>query len=284
VPTEIQRGPDAVMALMLACIDQVRPAVPADGTLLGVGIGAPGPLDPESGVVLLAPNMPGWHNIPLRDTIARQSGLPVTLNNDANVAALGEWLFGRGRGCRHMVYITVSTGIGAGVICDGRLLLGHQGAATEMGQLLIDMHTFQTWENLASGTALAAAAAAAMPDHPHSALHRLASPATITAAHVAHAARQGDALAGQLMQQEARLLGIGFANVLHAFSPELLLVGGSVVTENPHLLEGARAIVQQHTIADVYRAVPIEVTHLGERVGVLGAAALVVYQHGLPPL
>jgi glucokinase len=97
----------------------------------------------------------------------------------------------------------------------------------------------------------------------------------VTGANVAYAAEQGDKLAQRLMEREATLLGVGFVNALHTFSPEIILVGGGVVTSNPSLLEGARRVVQQHALADVYRSVPIEVAHLGPQVGVLGAAALV---------
>jgi glucokinase len=117
-----------------------------------------------------------------------------------------------------------------------------------------------------------------MVQHPESLLHTLADPATITAADVMRAAAAGDALAQQLAQREAELLGVGFVNTLHAFSPEIILVGGSVVLANPWLLDAARETVQRHVIADLYRSVPIRVAQLGEHVGVLGAAALVYYQ------
>lgn len=279
VPTQVFEGPEAVIDRMVACIAQVRAAVPPGGHLLGIGIGSPGPLDPHTGMIFTAPNMPGWTNIPLRAIIAQRMGLPVELDNDANVAALGEWFFGGGKGYQHIVYITVSTGIGAGVITDGRLVLGRLGAATELGQLIIDLEHCHTWEQLASGTGMAATAAAAMTNDPHTLLHQLATAETVTAAHVATAAQAGDPLAQHLMQREARLLGIGFVNVLHAFSPEIILVGGGVVLANPALLEGARHVVQQYVIADLYRSVPIELAHLGEQVGVLGAAALMLYRH-----
>lgn len=279
VATEVAQGPQAVIERMIACIDQVRVAVPAGGHLLGVGVGSPGPLDPWSGIIFAAPNMPGWFNIPLRDTIAKRTSLPVELDNDANVAALGEWTFGGGKGHQHLVYITVSTGIGAGVITDGRLMLGRLGAATELGQMIIDSDQCQTWEQLASGTALAAAASAAMAANGSTLLHKVATPQTVSAADVSWAAQEGDALAQHLMEREARLLGIGFANVLHAFSPEIILVGGGVVLANPTLLRDAHQFVHTHVVADLYRAVPIELAHLGEQAGVLGAAALVFYRY-----
>jgi glucokinase len=121
-----------------------------------------------------------------------------------------------------------------------------------------------------------------MASHPDSLLHQIATPATVTAAHVSKAATQGDLLAVQLMEREAELLGIGFATVLHCFSPEIILVGGSVVTENPQLLEGARRVARECVIADVYREVPIEVATLGAQVGTLGAVALVLDNQHTP--
>ena len=271
--TRVAEGPTAVIARLLALLAQVRQALPRDGRLLGVGLGAPGPLDPATGIVYSPPNMPGWDTLPLRDLVAQQSGLPVALGNDANAAVLAEWRFGGGQGLRHLVYVTVSTGIGGGVITDGRLLLGRMGAAAELGLLILDP-TGMSWEDLASGTALGRAAAAAMPVHPASMLHQRATPATVTAAHVAEAAALGDTLAVTLMEREAHLLGLGFASILHSFSPELLLVGGSVVLCNPDLLAQARAVAYAHVRGALYRAVPIQLAPLGERVGVLGAAVL----------
>ncbi|NTW00657.1 MAG: ROK family protein, partial [Oscillochloris sp.] len=170
----------------------------------------------------------------------------------------------------------ISTGIGGGVICDGKLLLGRLGIAAELGSIFLDAERGLRWEDLASGTGMAMAAATAMPDHPTSLLHSMATPATISAVHVACAATAGDALARTLMDREALLLGTGFASILHIFSPELLLVGGSVVLENPELLIQARAITYRLVIADLYRDVPILPASLGEQAGVLGAATLML--------
>lgn len=276
VLTLADEGPAAVIERIVAVIAKVRAGLPAGGMLLGVGIGSPGPLDPETGIVVKAPNMPGWIDIPLRRMIAERVGLPVELGNDANAAALAEWYFGGGVGRRHLVYITISTGIGSGVIMDGRLLLGRKGVGAELGHMLVDVNTRQSWEELASGTGLGRAAGKAMRERPDSLLHSLAAPDMVTAAHVSRAAAEGDELARALMEREAELLGIGFSTALHCFSPEIILVGGSVVTENPQLLEGARRVARECVIADVYREVPIELATLGGQVGTLGAVALVL--------
>jgi len=276
--TRATRGYRAIIDNIIEYIEKLRSYMPEGGSLLGIGIGCPGPLDPVAGVVITAPNLPGWIDIPLCQLLRERTGLPVRLANDANAAALGELYFGGGIGRSHMVYITISTGIGAGVIVDGHVLLGRSGAGGEVGHMLIDLQHRRSWEDLASGTALRTAASAAMQTEVPTMLHELATPHTVTAVEVALAAQRGDALAMELMQREAEFLGLGFVNVLHLFSPEIILVGGSVVTANPSLLDDARRVVQERVIADVYRSVPIEVAHLGNKVGVLGAVALLLVE------
>lgn len=278
-PSRVADGPAAVVERIVALLTPLRAALPPGANLLGIGLGAPGPLDPDQGVIFAPPNLPGWQHVPLRGMLSERAGLPVSLGNDADAAALGELRFGGGRGYAHLVYVTVSTGIGGGVIAGGRLLPGRLGAAGELGFMILDAENGTIWEDLASGTALAAAAAAAMPARPESLLHTLATPATVSAADVAAAALQGDQLAGELMNREARLLGLGFASILHIFSPEIILVGGSVITANPWLLDQARAVARARALADFYREVPIEPATLGDRAGVLGAAALLFAAH-----
>ncbi len=274
MPTRVHEGPLAVVGRVLTLIATVRAALPAGACLHGIGIAAPGPLDPTTGMIYAPPNMPGWDAFPLCRLISEATGLPVTLGNDANAAALAEWRFGAGRGLQNLVYVTVSTGIGSGVICDGHLLLGRLGAGGELGFLLLDSEHGLAWEDLASGTALARTAAHAMVEYPESLLHQHADPSTISAAHVAAAARQGDSLAVRLMERESRLLGMGFASILQIFSPELLLVGGGVILGNPELLNHARAVAYAHVKVPLYRDVPILLASLGEAVGLLGAATL----------
>lgn len=276
VLTEGGDGPDGVIAKIVGCVDQMRAALPPGGDLAGIGIGSPGPLDPFAGIVFTMPNLPGWQNVPLRAILEERTGLSVELGNDANAAALGEWYYGGGKGSRNMVYITVSTGIGGGVIADGRLILGRRGAATEVGHHIIDAASGASWEDMASGTGLARAAAEAMIADPRSLLHDLATPETITAAEVAQAAAAGDPLAQRLLDREGQLIGIGLVNMLHLFSPEIILLGGGVVVHNPHLIEQARQVIGERAFA-IYRDVPVRPAALGERAGLLGAVALLHY-------
>lgn len=274
--TDADEGPDAVIEKIVACIKRVHAALPAGAELAGVGIGSPGPLDPHNGIVFTMPNMPGWKDVPLRDILAERTGLLVELGNDANAAALGEWLFGGGQGLQNLVYITVSTGIGGGVIADGRLLLGRYGAAAEVGHHIIDAATRSSWEQLAAGPGLARAAAAAMRDSPDSMLHSMAAPETVTAEEVARAAAAGDNLARELLDREGELIGVGLVNMLHLFSPQLILIGGGVIVNNPQLIERAQRVIRERALA-VYQDTPIQLAALGDRAGLLGAIALFLH-------
>ncbi len=275
-PTAASAGPEVVITQMVQGINQVRAALPEAATLLGVGIGSPGPLDPFEGIVFTMPNLPGWDQVPLRAILEERTGLSVELGNDANAAALGEWLFGAGKGQDNLVYITVSTGIGGGVIADRRLVLGHRGAAAEVGHHIIDLHTGASWEDLAAGPALARAAAKAMATEPDSILHTMATPATVNAADVARAAAAGDSLATRLLDREGELIGIGLVNVLHMFSPALILLGGGVALNNPQLINRAQQVIHEHAM-DAYHDVPVQLAALGDRAGILGAVALFLH-------
>jgi glucokinase len=276
VDTIVAEGPQAIFGRMVSLIQTVQRQLPADGTLAGVGIGVPGPLDPVAGFVFAMPNIQGFENTPLRAMLAEATGLDIELGNDANAAAVGEWVFGAGQGLRDLVYITVSTGIGGGVIADGHLLLGHKGSAGEVGHHIIDWHTRMSWEDTAAGPGFARRAAHAMRQTSETALHQLTTPDLVQGYHIAQAAAAGDAVAQRLMDEEGEAIGAGLVNMLHLYSPAKIVLGGGVVINNPQLVERAKVVIAERAIA-VYRDVPVEVTQLGDRIGLLGAAAL--YDH-----
>jgi glucokinase len=282
VPTMPAAGPTVVIDTIVGCLAEARDAAPRGAAIAGIGICSPGPLDPFNGVIFNMPNLPGWERVPLRALLEERTGLSVELGNDANAAALGEWFFGAGRGRRHLVYVTISTGIGGGVICDGRLLLGHHGAAAEVGHHLIDATTRQSWEDLAAGPALGRAASAALAAHPTSLLQRYARDGRVSAEDVSRAAADGDALAQQLMDREGELIGIGLVNMLNLYSPELIVLGGGVALNNPGLLERARTVIAERAF-DVYRSVPLVLAALGDRAGILGAVALFIHMREQRP-
>lgn len=279
--TAAAAGPNGVIAQIEQLVAEVKGTV-ADGDVLGVGVGTPGPIDPATGVVMEAPNLSGWNNIPLKAILEQRLGLPVTVGNDANAAAVGEWRFGGGKGCRDFVYVTISTGIGGGVVSGNTLLLGHKGIAGEVGHMTIQTDgpicgcgNVGCWEALASGTALARAAYTALERGHPSLITQLAAGGPIEGRHIAAAAERGDALAGTLMRREGELIGIGLVNLLHLYAPELIALGGGVTKSmallEPHIL---RTVAER--AMPPYRTAPIKLAQLGDNVGVLGAAALVL--------
>jgi len=276
VDTNVEEGPQAIFGRMVTLIKTVQQQVPSGGTVMGVGIGVPGPLDPFAGFVFAMPNIKGFENTPLRQMLSDATGLDIELGNDANAAAVGEWIFGAGKGLRDLVYITVSTGIGGGVIADGHLVLGHRGSAGEVGHHIIDWHTRMSWEDTAAGPGFARRAAEAMRQHADGMLHQLTTPDHVQGHHIAQAAAAGDPLALRLMDEEGEAIGAGLVNMLHLYSPAKIVLGGGVVINNPQLVERAKVVIAERALA-VYRDVPVEMTQPGDRIGLLGAAAL--YDH-----
>jgi len=274
-------GPNDVIAQIEQLVNVVAYGI-SRSEIIGIGVGTPGPIDPFKGIVLEAPNLIGWFNVPLKTILTERTGVPVLVGNDANAAALGEWRFGCGRGCQDFLYVTISTGIGGGVIADGKLLLGRKGIAGEVGHMTIQTDgplcgcgNFGCWEAMASGTALARFATAALEREQHSLIGALAGSNPIEGRHIAAAAVQGDQLAQALMQREGELIGVGLVNLLHLFSPERIALGGGV-TKSMALLEPHMRQVIAERAMEPYREVPIELAQLGEQVGVLGAAALML--------
>jgi glucokinase len=283
-PTDVRGGPEAVLAQLSRLVARVAPE---RGRARALGVSCPGPLDSETGTILSIPTLPGWEGLPLRDLLARETGLPVTLENDGVAAAFGEWRHGAGRGLRHLVYVTVSTGIGGGVVLDGRLLHGRRGMAAHVGHLPLDPQgppcacgARGCFEALASGTALGRAAREAVSAHPESPLAAI-PPEHLSARHVADAARPGDALAQRLIEEEARWLALGFVALLHAYSPDAIVMGGGVAQAFDLLGPGIRRTMRARALP-AFRNVPVRRARLGADSGLIGAAALALESHPVP--
>jgi glucokinase len=251
----------------------------APAAVVGVGVCAPGPLDAEAGVVWCIPTLPGWVDIPLAEWLHEALGRPVTLENDGVSAAIGEWRFGAGRGLSDFVYITVSTGIGGGVIADGRVLRGRGRLAAHVGHMTIDPQgavctcgNRGCWEALASGTALRDYARELAVRAPESVLSRRG--VSIDARAVVEAARAGDELALQLVAREAELLGIGIVNLLHLYSPAAVVIGGGLSNGFDLLHAGIAGQLRARALPP-FRDIPVVPAELGQDAGVVGAASLV---------
>lgn len=281
-PTCASEGPDAVIRQIEALATDILRLTPGL-TPVGIGIGAPGPLDPVSGVVISPPTLAGWSDVPLLEIIRQRFQLRVKLENDANAAALGEWRYGAGRGVASMVFVTVSTGIGGGVIADGRLLHGRRGLAAEIGHMTITGEgercfcgAIGCFEAVASGTALGRRATAATRPFDGSMLRALSADAEVSGRHVVDAARNGDPQALGLLAVEAHWLGIGVTNLLHLYSPDLIVMGGGISHGFDMLHNQIEATVGARAMA-AYRAVPIVAAQLGRHAGLIGAASLILH-------
>jgi glucokinase len=249
------------------------------GRVDGIAIAVPGPLDPNQGVLMKAANIPGWENLPLRHLVEGRFGVPVALGNDANLAALGEWRFGAGQGHHHLIYITVSTGIGGGVIVDDRLLLGRSGLAAEIGHIsvmvdgpLCGCGKRGHLEAVASGTAIAHWASEQLDDGAPSIL---AGQQPVSSRQVGEAASQGDPLAVAAIHRAGEFLGRAVADFLHIFNPSIVIFGGGVSHTGELLFEPMRASLRQHVLTPEYlQGLTLTTAALGDDAGLLGALAL----------
>ena len=254
--TDVAGGPEAVMEQFL----RLGESVADKAAPVAVGIAAPGPLDTVTGVVDHIPTLPGWEGFALRDRLAHAFGLPAVVENDGIAAAQGEWRHGAGRGLAHLVYVTVSTGVGGGVVVDGRLLHGRRGMAGHVGHMRVaedgpvcSCGRVGCFEALASGTAFGRRA-----DGGAEAVAR---------------ARQGDPAALSLLAEEARLLGRGFANLAHLYAPERIIMGGGVAQAFDLLAPRIRAEFDAEAMPP-FRTVEIVPAALGDNAGLIGAADL----------
>jgi glucokinase len=259
------------------------------GHVQGIGVVAPGPVDPRKGIIMDAPNLSGWKAVPLKDFMEDEFSLPVYVGNDANSAALAEQRFGGGQGIANLIYITVSTGIGGGIIADNKLLLGAQGFAAEVGHQTIEAHgprcncgNVGCLEVLAAGPAIARRARELIRDGAETTITDLVGGDLdkITAKEVNQAAQAGDPVAIGIFRQAGFYIGIGIVNLLHLFNPSLIVIGGSVAKAGDLLFEPIRATVRERAMASYFwENTPIVPATLGDDVGLLGAVALVLLRN-----
>ena len=282
-PTQAKTGPEKVIERIMAAIKDimVRTGLTLND-LHGVVIAAAGILDTKNGVVTASPSLPGWRNIALRDRLRENLGINIYLINDASAAALGEHHFGAGKGLNNLVYLTVSTGIGGGIIIGGKLYIGTDGCAGELGHMIIEADgpkcncgNSGCLEVLASGTAIAREAQRRIFQGEKSSIMEFITPKgsdSITAEAVGLAAKQGDALACEIVNTAAYFLGIGIANVVNIFNPEMVIVGGGVSKMGEMLLKPTRKVVKQRAFQLPTGTARIVRSRLGDNAGIIGAA------------
>jgi glucokinase-like ROK family protein len=279
IPINIQDGPKT-------CIDQAdrllhELLIKAGRELqdiLAIGVGVPGPIVSDAGMVLAPPIMPGWDRFPIRSTLEKMWGCPVSLSNDSELGVLGEWAAGAGRGEQNLTYIKIGTGIGAGILLDGQIYRGVTGSAGEIGHLTIDENgplcacgNHGCLEAIAGGRAIAQQAQEAARKVQRTQLSSIKPLEAITARDVAAAARLGDLVAQQILTHAGTYVGIAIAGMVNMFNPGMVIIGGGVAQSGDILLEPIRLAVQRRSLPAATRAVRITTAMLGRRSSSMGA-------------
>ena len=251
--------------------------------LVGVGIGAPGPINPLNGSVFEGVNL-GWKDYPLRELLSEASQLPVYIENDANIAALGEMWKGAGTGSKDLVCITLGTGVGGGVIVNGSLVQGVSGAAGEIGHTQVVLHNGYDCncgkagclETVASATGIVRVAMEEIKENADSALYQIFEEAgSLSAEDVTASAYEGDRYALKVLDQVSQYLGLALANVANVLNPEKIVIGGGVSKAGSILLDNIRLYFEKYAFERVRKSTSIAMATLGNDAGVIGAAWLV---------
>jgi glucokinase len=286
--TRAREGRDKVVARVL---HSARAVIEESGVqasqIAGIGIGAPGPIDVASGAVVAPPNLPGWERVPLKQLIEDNLAITTYLENDANAAALGEHRFGSGRGVDHLIYVVVGTGVGGGLILDGRLYHGASGMAGEIGHIVVkpdgpicSCGRRGCLEALTSGPSIAREARQRMREGTPTLIAELAEgdESRVTAKLVAQAAERGDKVAKRVLAEAMHYLGLGMASLVHTLNPELIVFGGGVANLGERMFGPVREAIAELAFPEAARAVRVAPAQLGENAGVLGAAAVALAQ------
>lgn len=285
-PADIAHGPEAILGRVEQLLARLRRKHGAGtGPLRGVGVGVPGPVEFRSGRPVAPPIMPGWDRYPIRDRFAERFGAPTWVDNDVNVLALGEWRYGVARGHDNVIFVKIGTGIGAGLISDGQLHRGAQGAAGDVGHIgVVDpggivcrCGNVGCLEALAGGAALARDAETAAREGRSRLLGEvLTREGRVRAEDVGWAAAHGDAVSVELLQRAGRLIGSMLASTVNFFNPSLIVIGGGVANAGDALPAAIREVVYGRSLPLATRDLTIKRSSLGAHGGVMGAAAMVL--------
>ena len=282
-PTLADEGPAAVIGRMVASLRKsLRIAGVDDEQLHAIGVCAPGPIDIAKGVITTAANLPGWRDVPLASIIKREFDASCRLENDANAAAIAEHRWGAGRGSRDMLFLTVSSGIGGGIIINGEIYRGKSGASGEVGHMSLNPRGPRCGcgrrgclEAYASGLGLTREAKALVRKRPDSLLTQMAATTPLSGRLLHDAADAGDEGAIELIATAGRYLGIGLANLINIFDPEIIVLGGSLTKMGDLYLGPMRESVASESYPpQAFQSVRIVVGELGDRAPALGAAAI----------
>lgn len=269
---------EEVIEGLVASVNEVR----GDYPIVGVGVASPGAVDTENGIILKGTNLPDWVNIPLQEKMEEKLQLPIKIVNDANAAAWGEYYVGAGKGSKTMVYVTISTGIGAGIVLDHKLFIGNNGYAGELGHTVIEQDgelcgcgEKGCWEAYASGTSMARIANEEAKKE-STIMTKLASDegVSMNAKHLFAAARLNDEVACRVVDEVTDSIAVGLKNIIHTFNPDCIVIGGGVSLAGEALFEPVIEKTRKIVLApyrDTFTIVPAQ---LGDDVGIVGAATL----------
>jgi len=283
--TDADKGAQAVQERIVSAVRSLR----EDFDVAGVGVGVAGQVVKESGKVHYAPNL-DWHQVPLGENLARELNMPVKVTNDVRAITLGEWRFGAGKGCDDLICVFVGTGVGGGIVSGGRLLTGDGNSAGEVGHLVVDLHgplctcgNQGCLETLAGGWAIAQQARKRAATHPEAgaALIELAGgrAADISAETVAEAYHSQNPLARSIIDGVAEALAGGMVSLVNILGPRRVILGGGVIDGLPGLIEQVEGIVRQKALTVATASLAFVPAQLGNAVGAIGAAALVLKGH-----
>lgn len=283
VPTRAEMGYEYTISNMKQAIYELMKETKTSKEVIeGIGFGFPGQVDCERGIVRLAPNIPGWVNVPIASIIEEEFGITTKIDNDVRCAALGELNFGAGKGCQNLICITVGTGIGSGLIINGKLVRGASNAAGEIGHIKLQMQggpicgcgDTGCLEAFASGPSIVAMAEQYILGGKSTKYRELANP-DITPYVVAEAAKQGDTVAKRIFEIIGEYIGIGMASVVNLLNPEKIVIGGGVADAGDLLIEPIKRTLKERAMPIQAEAVEIVSAELGNTAGVIGASLLI---------
>lgn len=284
VPTNADRGFEATIGNIKNLIADTFKESPINKEdIYGIGFGCPGIIDSVNGIVRDLPNMPGWVNIPLAELITKEFLIRTKIDNDVRSATLGEYKYGAGRGVSNLICITIGTGIGSGIILDGKLIKGATLCAGEIGHMTLQEHggpicgcgNTGCLEALGSASSIVKRAQDVLSGGRPSKIRELKGEGPLTPQIIAEAAQKGDPPAQRILYETGRWIGIGLANVVNLLNPELIIIGGGVSKAGEYILEPIRETIKKRTLKIPGDTVRVEPALLGESAGVVGSSLLV---------
>jgi len=284
IPTRAELGYEYTISAMKQAITDLMAATKTDkNSIEGIGFGFPGQIDYKNGIVKNAPNIPGWVEVPIAEAMEKEFGIPTRVDNDVRCAALGELNFGAGKGCENLICITVGTGIGSGLVINGKLVRGASNAAGELGHIKLNMAggplcgcgDFGCLEAYASGPSIVAMAEEYIKGGKSTKFRELAEGGEITPYIVSQAAAQGDGVARRIFTIMGEHIGVGLASVVNLLNPEKIIIGGGVADAGEVLFNPIRETIAKRAMPIQASAVEIVPAGLGNSAGVIGASLLI---------